>query len=231
MFNLFKKKKNNSLNSSRNWYNDKYHSVVLQRNFLVLLVLISIVVIISTTLSVIKVTSSKKIEPFVIEIEDKTGITRKINPISRGTQQNQEAINEYFIVKYIRAREQYNKETFSKDKRSVSLMSMNYIHNSYKKFLRSHPDSPTVRNFDSIEVNFKSISKIVSSRTGTSKYSIRFSKTMYMGRKVEKKHYYLEIKFSYSDSIKLTLSEREVNPLGFLVSYYNLTEEIVDDNQ
>ncbi|WP_236870553.1 VirB8/TrbF family protein [Candidatus Bandiella numerosa] len=69
----------------KNWSDDRYQSTVIQRNLLLLLLLLLIVcfilIIISlTTIRYLKNTQS--IDPFVIEIEKKSGVSTVVEPLS-----------------------------------------------------------------------------------------------------------------------------------------------------
>ena len=83
-----------------NWYADRYYSVIIQRNFLIILVIFCLIGAIVGTYVVGNVTSTFKIQPFVIEVEEKTGLTDIVNPLSHNELTTNEALNKYFIMKF-----------------------------------------------------------------------------------------------------------------------------------
>ena len=103
---LFSRKvKEESIEVKKNWYADRYQTVIVQRNFLALITITALAGIIFSVLSVVKISTSKTIEPFVIEIEDKTGITNVIRPLQQEKYAYDETIRRYFLTIYITARE------------------------------------------------------------------------------------------------------------------------------
>lgn len=226
---FFKKKQaDDSIAAKKNWYSDRYQTVLVQRNFFLLLTLISFVGIIVSVLAVIQVTSSKNIEPFVIEIEDKTGITNVIRPLLKEQFAYDEALRRYFITKYINARETYDPGSYRHNYNNVvRLLSASDV---YTKFRRSvSPDAPGsplrfgpkgVR-----EVKIKSISELKAAPGQAGfVYQVRFARTDIGGTYDAVKHLVATINFDFVD-MSLTTDERAINPLGFQVTGYRLDEE------
>ena len=91
-----------------------------------------------STMTVINVTSSKNVEPFVIEIEEKTEITNVIRPILKEKLSQEEALTKYFIMKYVTARETYSFSSHDYNyKTVVRLMSSSQAYSNFKSFIKS----------------------------------------------------------------------------------------------
>jgi type IV secretion system protein VirB8 len=231
---FFKKKEtDDSLTAKKNWYADRYQTVVVQRNFLLLLTLISLAGIITSVLAVIQVTSSKTIEPFVIEIEEKTGITTVIRPLLTDKMDSQTALQNYFIVKYINARENYDSGSYNYNYSTVvRLLSSSDVYSRFRQFISSDsPDSPLKLGANGIrEVKVISITPL---ETATDKrnpgqkiytYQVRFLSTETIQGGGKRQNFIATINFSYLD-LKLSPEERNINPLGFQVIGYRTDEE------
>ena len=60
----------------KTWYSNRYQSVLIQRNILFLLALVSILSVAVAVMFVKQVLSSKTLEPYVIELDKSTGMTK-----------------------------------------------------------------------------------------------------------------------------------------------------------
>ncbi len=241
---FFKKsKKEESIAASKNWYEDRYQTVVVQRNFLVILIMISTVGIILSTLGIIEVTSSKKIEPFVIEIEEKTGITNVIRPFLREKINDDEALKRYFLYKYILAREGYKQSTYKDDYyTTVRLLSSQNAYAAFREKLRSgeiDDIQSSIRsrgNHRTIEVlAINDRSHLNASKKGkkgdeTLTYLVNFKATTTVSRgKTFTRRYSAIVDFIFRD-LEKTLGELSINPLGFQVTRYTVNSDTYIDN-
>jgi type IV secretion system protein VirB8 len=100
-------KKDNEKPDKKNWYNDRYQFVVVQRNILALVTLLSLLCSIAATFSISQLVPLKSVEPFVIQVDQKSGITQVVDPLKTRELTANESINQYFMVQYIRARESF----------------------------------------------------------------------------------------------------------------------------
>ncbi len=225
---LFKKSvKDESIEVKKNWYADRYQTVVVQRNFLALITIASLAGIIFSVLSVVKITTSKTIEPFVIEIEDKTGITNVIRPLTKEKYAYDETLRRYFLTQYITKRETYNYVTFEYNYFTVvRLLSDPVVYNAFRQDVyASNPNSPVrLGQVTQRYIKIKSITFLqpVKGEVGFTA-QIRF-KSDDNGANV--KYKVATINFDFIDMV-LTEEERAINPLGFRVIGYRVDDEIV----
>ena len=103
----------------RNWYEERYDNITVQRNLLFLLLLILLCLSIISIGVVAYVINTKRFDPFVIQIDDTTGIAKVVNPLSSSILSGNEALAQYFIKKYIIARETYNPVDFSTEAKRI----------------------------------------------------------------------------------------------------------------
>lgn len=223
-----KKDTDDSIAAKKNWYADRYQTVLVQRNFFLLLTIISLAGIIISVLTVIKVTSSKTIEPFVIEIEEKTGITNVIRPLLREQFAYDETLQRYFITRYVTARETYDYGSFSHNyNKVVRLMSDPTVYGEFKRSISAdNPDSPIrlgAKGMRTIKIKSISMLKTAPGQKGFAA-QVRFVSENAGKSQGRKKHLVATINFDYVD-MSLNTEERAINPLGFEVTGYRLDEE------
>jgi type IV secretion system protein VirB8 len=205
----------------RNWYEERYDNIAVQRNLLFVLLLVLLCLSIVSIGVVAYVVNSKKFDPFVIQIDDTTGMAKIVNPISSSVLSGNEALARYFIKKYIIARETYNAVDFETiAQRNIRLLSSSQIYWSYRGYLRNDDVNPGVQygQKNSTYLTVKSWSKL-----SDDKYILRFSINETAGnRRVFNKIAVVEFKYL---PMELTESERDVNPVGFQVTGYRVDDD------
>ncbi len=205
----------------RNWYEERYDNITVQRNLLFLLLLILLCLSIVSIGVVAYVINTKRFDPFVIQIDDTTGIAKVVNPISSSVLSGNEALAQYFIKRYIIARETYNPVDFSTEaKRIVRLLSANSIYWDYRGYLKNEAVDPTIKygQKNTTYLVVKSWSKLADN-----KYIMRFSINETAGAmKVFNKIAVVEFQYL---PMELTESDKDVNPVGFQVTGYRMDDD------
>ncbi len=234
LINRFKKTKTNEATAStnvgpadqevkklRNWYEERYDNITVQRNLLFLLLLILLCLSIISIGVVAYVINTKRFDPFVIQIDDTTGIAKVVNPLTSSILSGNEALAQYFIKKYIIARETYNPVDFSTEaKRIVRLLSSNSIYWDYRGYLKNEAVDPTIKygQKNTTYLLVKSWSKLADK-----KYIMRFSINETAGAmKVFNKIAVVEFQYL---PMELTESDKDVNPVGFQVTGYRMDDD------
>jgi type IV secretion system protein VirB8 len=224
---LFSKGKDSDNNgANQNWYADRYQSIAVQRNMLFFL---SITALVATVISVIfisKVTLSKTIEPLVVQVEDNTGFTTLVNPRLDERWTTDKSINTYFLVNYLRARETYNISSYAHNYNIVTrLMSSSGVYSQFKSSL-NNPSTNPISIYganNSTNLKIRSVQFLKISPTDN-KAQIRFSIVEQGGtRKVQNKIVALD--WSYVE-LNLSFEDRTVNPLGFQVKAYSISDDV-----
>lgn len=213
-----------AVSTTRNWYADRYEAIIVQRNILLLIVLLSLGLMIIGVLVLGKVTTSKTIEPFVLEIEEKSGLVNVVNPIPRKDLTTNEALNTYFIMKYLRARETYNPADYQYNYNTiVRLLSTSQIYSGFRQFINDNPRSPIkiYGNTTNTSLKVRSIQFLDPKST----VQIRF--TIYENNSNNTRYNKIAtINFTYRQ-MQMNSEERYVNPLGFQVTGYSVDDEIL----
>ncbi len=174
----------------------------------------------------------KTIEPFVIRVDNNTGLVDVVSTLaSQGEikQQAQELMDKYWLGQYLRHREHYQWETRRYDRTLVGLMSAEPIQQEYALLTdpKSNSKAPVNEYGENAQVNIhiNAISFIghddVKGEHRTTAL-VRYNKQIKrIGETHPLTHWVATITFVYRNS-PMKLEDRRLNPLGFqVVSYRN----------
>ncbi len=201
----------------KSWYSNRYQIVVVQRNVLLLFTLISTLSVAVAVMFVKDIMSSKSLEPYVIEVEQKTGIATVVDQMTSQTFTGDQMVRKYFINQFVHAASNYDPKTYKIDAEKVRLFSSA---NVYSEF-RARINTKELGADSLIEVRIKSV-QFPDANTA----QIRFTKQVTMlYNPVKNVEEIATMKFYFVPDVSLTMEERFINPLGFQVSSYLVTEE------
>ena len=207
----------------KNWYKDRYQYVLVQRKLLTVITVTALICTLATVIVISQLTPLKSIEPYVIEVDQKTGITQVVDPSSVGELTANEAVNNYFIVMYLRAREGYSMTDLAKNYNLVRVMSES--RKVYPQFVaEADPNNPRsnaarLGTFGERTVKLKSI-------TYLKPQLVQIRVLIEERGGAAPQHKLILMAFEYV-RMNLTLEERYVNPLGFRVVDYRVDEDIL----
>jgi type IV secretion system protein VirB8 len=210
----------------RNWYKDRYQAILFQRRLLMVITIMAMSSTLVAMLVIAKITPLKGVEPFLIQVDSKSGITQLVDPLTVKEITALESVNNYFIVQYIRARESYNIRDISRNYSVVRVMSEDKV--VYPQFKReanpSNPQSVAARMGanGSRVVKFKSITYL---KPNMAQARLLIEETAANGGTLQY-HKIATIVFEYA-KIELTSEERYINPLGFRVMDYRVDEDVL----
>lgn len=228
---LPKTNSDNVINNISNWYSDKYATTIVQRNFMIIIVLLSLLVVIVSVIIVGSISSTFKIQPFVIEVEDKTGITNIVNPLDDNVITANQTLNKYFITKYIKARESYAYESWRYNYLTVvRLLSTANVYFPFRRFINVDPNSPLALygNQTSTSIAFRSLQFFPPSPDRKGKLSdpqavVRFTiyadKGNLRGAINNRINKIATLTYKYQQT-EMNDDDRMVNPLGFYITTY-----------
>lgn len=223
---LMNKKTPESGGQTKNWYKDRYESVLTQRNFLGVIALSSLILALVSATVVWVLVQSKTVIPFLIQVDDKTGVTQVVNAETQQQITADEALRKYFVVKFIQAREGYDAADIDINSNVVRLLAKREIFNEFrlqvinpqnKKSLYVTLGAQYIR-----QVKIKSVQFLDANRA-----QVRFSvlqRRKYDAQVQEEKHYVALMTFEFKN-FDLTMDERMINPLSFQVQEYKIDDE------
>lgn len=202
----------------KSWYHDRYQSVVVQRNILLLFSLMSMVAVTVCVIFVKSITASKSLDPYVIEVEEKTGIPVVVEQLSTEYLTGNQMIIRYFLNQYIQAASGYDPRLYKLQATQVRLLSTSDMYSSYLRRI-----SPRVLGGDGkIDVRIKSIQFPAANMA-----QVRLLRVIKIKDSVTSVNELINIEFVFKQ-LTMNSEERLINPLGFQVGKYLVTEEVYE---
>jgi len=170
-------------------------------------------------------TPLKTVEPFVVRVDNSTGIVDVVSALTSTAGTYDEAVTKYFAAKYVRAREGYVWSEAQENFRTIALLSMQAEQDRFAGHYRgSNPESPQVTygRAATAKISIASISLI-----NQNVVSVRYMRTVTRGEDVRATHWVATLTFSYANA-PMSSTDRLVNPLGFVVSEYRSDPEAIN---
>ena len=232
---MFKRSQQEVSDGSKHWYQDKYQNVLTQRNILALIAIFSLVTAAMAVLAVMRLSPLKTVEPYLIQIDEKTGITQRVEPVTQEMYAANPAIDRYFAATYLNRRESYNANIYYYNYEIVRLMSSRPVFNGYAAQVNPENEAGYVKKLGAYgkrEVKVRSMIYLpsptgtTSSATSSKIIQAKITTTESSPNEGEVKTYWLvTMTFEYA-TLDLTEDEQWLNPLGFTVTSYQIHKEI-----
>ena len=237
MFN--KRKQQDVSDGSKHWYQDKYQHVLTQRNMLALIAIVSLLAAMVAVLAVMRLAPLKSVDPYLIQIDEKTGITQRVQPISRAEYASDQAVDKYFTSVYLRMRESYNINILRYNYNVVRLMSTADVFRRFRYLVDPANDESFAKRLGATgqrDVKIRSIvyitnpadkkKKAAEDTTDQKIMQARITTTESMPNQPDKETYWVvTITFEYAD-LSLNQDEQLLNPLDYTVTSYQIQPEI-----
>jgi len=174
--------------------------------------------------AVMGLTPLKQVVPVVIRVDNATGITEVVDQLTNAKTSYQEAINRYFLQKYVRYREGFNRATAAHNYSAVGLMSARGEQTSYADwFSPRNPVSPLNTHGEGhrTEISIRSTSFL-----NPDTALVRFIKEQHQPGTARPflSYWAATITFTYQNP-PTSQTDREINPLGFQVTGYRVDPE------
>lgn len=227
-----KKEPSNEDSTNKNWYVDRYQSVMVQRNFLSFLSLIALIFSAIAIFFVYRNIPIVTVEPFVIQVEPRSGITQVVNAATAYELTANQAVNSYFIVRYVKARENFNaaiEQNFhvvrlsSEPAKVFSQYSWEVNPNNPESFVARSGGAGTrtvkIKSMTKLDKNEDCIDKICSMQ-------VRVRILEDIRGTVKSYDRVILMEYMYT-TLNLTVEERYLNPIGFRVLSYRVDNEVL----
>ncbi len=183
------------------------------------------VVAVVSVFAIAGLTPLKTVEPFVVRVDNSTGIVDVVSALTSTAGTYDEAVTKYFAARYVRAREGYVWSEGEENFRTVALLSNQAQQSRFAAVYRgSNPDSPQniYGRSATSRINIVSISLI-----NANVVSVRYMRTVMRGDDIRTTHWVATLTFSYVNA-PMSSTDRLVNPLGFAVSEYRADPEAIN---
>ncbi|MSP33570.1 MAG: type IV secretion system protein [Rickettsiales bacterium] len=201
----------------KSWYANRYQMVVVQRNILLLFTLVSMFAVAIAVVFVKNIMSSKSLEPYVIEVEQKTGVPTIVELMTANHFTGDQMIRKYFINQFVRSASAYDPKTYKTDAEKVRLFSTPNIYTDFRNRVNAKDLGPN----SSIEVRIKSV-QFPESNVAQIRLARQVNRE---GFDPQMKDEVIRMGF-YFANLDLNLEERLINPLGFQVNEYLIADEV-----
>jgi type IV secretion system protein VirB8 len=213
-----KKDFENYLKEARTWETDKVQELLKSKKIAWRVATASGVIAFVAVFAVAALTPLKSVEPYVIRVDNSTGIVDVVKSMKDGKTNYDEAMNKYFTQWYVRYREGYSKELAEDYYGNVGIMSVGLEQQKYYEFFNpKNPLSPlnVFGPYAKVKIRIKGTSFIKSNVA-----LVRYTKEIERGLdKPIVTHWAATITFKYSGA-PMKEKDRAVNPLGFQVVEY-----------
>jgi len=218
----------------KNWYHDRYQFVVVQRNVFALISVLALLCSIAATFSISQLAPLKSVEPFVIQVDQKTGVTQVVDPLKARELTANEAVNQYFVVQYCRARESWmgtqSQNYFNYN--LVRVFSEPPIFRDYQReIILSNPESPGARLGQTglRDIHISSIKFLDKQDLPGGEESRRYLVKAQITERQENgsakvMQKLILIGFKYTE-LELTTEDRYLDPIGFRVLFYHVDDD------
>lgn len=190
------------------------------------------VALVALGIAIAALTPLKRTEPYLIRVDSSTGITQVLAKTdlqhARFSQTEQEALDKFFLGQYVLSREGYNYALVDAHYNKVAVMSTPGVAREYlDAVIVSNPSSP-INILGKNKIRIIRIQSISFPRTNGDKVAyMRYVdqvKNTANGEQSESKHYLATLNYKYVNSA-LSNEVRQINPLGFVVTAYQVTRE------
>ncbi len=176
-------------------------------------------------LAVASLAPLKTVEPFVVRVDNSTGIVDVVSALSATAGTYDEAVTKYFAAKYVRGREGYVWSEAQENFRTIALLSTQAEQARFAATYRgSNPQSPqnVYGRSATVRINIVSIALI-----NQNVVSVRYIRSLTRGEEVRTTDFVATLTYSYANA-PMSSTDRLVNPLGFAVSEYRADPEAID---
>jgi len=213
-------------NENISWSKDLQSTSTVQKNLLWMLNFVFGIAIILCLIWMQITLSQSRIEPFVIEIDKKTGIATTVDQVSVEEYSSNTAVLRSLIIQYIRAREEYVFQLFNTNYFDVvRVFSSPSIYYNYKsRYSPNNPNSPysTLGKSGSTSVKWKSI---IFPDKNTAQIRISIQVQDAAGAITNQTNKIILLSFEFDPSTQMPEEDRLINPLGFIVTMYKIEDE------
>lgn len=188
---------------------------------------ISIACFILSVIALVLLTPLKTVEPYIIRVDQTTGMTDIVEMQDFKISSKDEAITKYFINKFVIARESYELTQLEEDFYITRELTLPNVFSDYSKQFKGN-ESLQKKYKDSVKIVVKveSIIDNLETKVATVRFSKHFIDTKNGGIETKVEYWIAQIAYTYMVELTLTENKRLINPLGFKVTDYRLNPEI-----
>lgn len=191
-----------------------------------LVAFISLIITLLLTVAIIVMLPLKRVDLAVVKV-DKNGFVEIITNLDEQTITKDEALDKYFVARYIKTREQYFDGTLNQDYETTQMFSNKKVADDYIKFMIDDKNGRATILKDKTEIEVQILSIVLgdSNTTKTATIRVELNQRDVAGNRIIKSIKVITLTYDYLP-LKLNTKYRLENPLGFIVNSYRVDEEI-----
>lgn len=191
-----------------------------------LIAIVSVFITLLSILAVLVLTPLKTVEPYVICVDNTTGMVDILTTLDEKQITQNEALDKHFIGQYIKAREGYFFDMLNQDYIFTQLLSSPEVAESYRAIYSGENSRDSrLGSFTKVEVNILSVVLGESNgiKTATARINLKSTNKNSKEESLSTKVITLSYKYLLNE---MQEKNRILNPLGFKVLTYRIDEEI-----
>lgn len=171
----------------------------------------------------------KENTPYVIRVDNATGVPDIVTAMQDKLITGDDAMDKYWLAKYVTHRETYDWYTLQTDYDTVGLLSSPVMGSEYGALFEGD-DALQDTYGNRVRANVKIISVVpTGSNTGTVRF-IKSTQRVKGDAPVDVSRWIATIAFEYQNTERMKESVRLVNPFGFRVNSYRVDSEMAGDS-
>lgn len=213
-------------------------SVILQRNGLIVLIMAVLGISLTVLFRLYHISTHKMLSPFVIEVEERTGLTKVVTPAPPERYMNDDVVRNVYIQRYVIARESYSPSTYDYNYYTViPALSTDFVASNFNRFIYStnskikNPSPEAQRSLirlfsnQDVMVKIKTIKSLEEGAHNIPGKAVQVYFTQYAVNNDYElpRERIATIGYDFNQE-NLPSDIADVNPLRFRVLYYNLTD-------
>lgn len=217
----------NYYEQAEGWGKDQQDSLRGSRKLAWIVASVAALIAVIEALALWQMMPLKTVEPYTLLVDKNTGYVQALKPLEPGAVAGNTALTQSFLVQYVIARESFDINAVQANYRKVALWSEGGERTRYVAGAQaSNPDSLLARLPRStiLETRVKSVSPMTGNTAMIRFDTIRRDGN---GQAQAPQSWVVVVKYKYSGE-PMSIDERYVNPLGFLVTGYQRSAETLN---
>jgi len=186
-------------------------------------------VALTAVVAVAALTPMKSVEPFVIRVDNATGVVDVV-PALKGSMSESQAVTRHLLTQYVTVRERYVPALAEADYEQVGAYHTPQMNQAWAQYWnRSSPESPLNVHADgsAVRVQVTAVSFLSPTSGREDLAQVRFVRAGAEAGPAREQHYVATVQYAYATPSKDDRL-RAANPLGFKVLEYRREPEVVE---
>lgn len=189
---------------------------------------LSIIIAVISVTAVILLTPLKSVEPYIIRVDNTTGMVDIITTTKEEVVSENETLDKFFVSNYVKLREGYYWNILQQDYIEVQIYSDPRVAEEYRAIYEG-ANSIVDEYRNNTEVNVEINSITLGESAGVKNATVRFNRVI---KNLQARTSVVETKiatisYDYTPTALVKEEERLINPLGFKVLTYRIDNEIM----